>query len=110
MDSSTPPPILYLMKMIVDRVTQFSTALRNHNVPFEAMGNALCEMLFTVPWKLSYKTAVEESDDQASSSLKQLNKLPTKGIDLFSSGEEEDIRDDLFLSKGSSTEKKIGRK
>uniref|UniRef100_A0A915KSG9 Uncharacterized protein n=1 Tax=Romanomermis culicivorax TaxID=13658 RepID=A0A915KSG9_ROMCU len=55
---------------------------------------------------LSYKTAVEESDDQASGSLKQLNKLLIKGIGLFSSGEK-DIKDDSFLSKGASIEKKI---
>uniref|UniRef100_A0A915K5R7 Uncharacterized protein n=1 Tax=Romanomermis culicivorax TaxID=13658 RepID=A0A915K5R7_ROMCU len=59
--------------------------------------------------KLSYKLAVEESDDQASSSLKRLNKWLGKGIGLFSSGKE-DIKDDSFLSKGASTEKKIRRK
>uniref|UniRef100_A0A915HR09 Uncharacterized protein n=1 Tax=Romanomermis culicivorax TaxID=13658 RepID=A0A915HR09_ROMCU len=54
-------------------------------------------MLVTVPQKLSCKTAEEESDDQASGGLKRLNKLLMEGISLFSSGKEEDIKDDSFL-------------
>uniref|UniRef100_A0A915IW39 Uncharacterized protein n=1 Tax=Romanomermis culicivorax TaxID=13658 RepID=A0A915IW39_ROMCU len=63
-------------------------------------------MLFTLPWKLSYQTAAEESDRQASGSVKQLN---VKGICVFSS-DEEDIKDNKIFSKGASTEKKVQRK
>uniref|UniRef100_A0A915INW6 Uncharacterized protein n=1 Tax=Romanomermis culicivorax TaxID=13658 RepID=A0A915INW6_ROMCU len=63
-------------------------------------------MLVTVPWKLSYQTAAEESDDQASSSVKQLNKLLMKAIGVFSSGKE-DTKDNSFLSKENSTQKGI---
>uniref|UniRef100_A0A915KU73 Uncharacterized protein n=1 Tax=Romanomermis culicivorax TaxID=13658 RepID=A0A915KU73_ROMCU len=59
--------------------------------------------------KLSYKTAVEESDDQASGTLKWLNKSVIKGIGSFLSGKK-DIKDDSFLSRGALIEKKIRRK
>uniref|UniRef100_A0A915JNN5 Uncharacterized protein n=1 Tax=Romanomermis culicivorax TaxID=13658 RepID=A0A915JNN5_ROMCU len=60
--------------------------------------------------KLTYQTAMEESDNQASSSVKGMNKLLVKGIGVFSSDEEEDVKDNTILSEGNSTEKKIWRK
>uniref|UniRef100_A0A915L096 Uncharacterized protein n=1 Tax=Romanomermis culicivorax TaxID=13658 RepID=A0A915L096_ROMCU len=77
-------------------VAEFASALRKHNVPLKAIQNPLRKMLFTVPRKLSYQTAAEESYDQASSSVKPLIKLLVKGIGVFSSGEE-DIKDHSFL-------------
>uniref|UniRef100_A0A915ID33 Uncharacterized protein n=1 Tax=Romanomermis culicivorax TaxID=13658 RepID=A0A915ID33_ROMCU len=48
--------------------------------------------------KLFCQTAREESDNQASGSLKQLNKLLVKGVGVFLS-EEEDIKDNTILNQ-----------
>uniref|UniRef100_A0A915ISD4 Uncharacterized protein n=1 Tax=Romanomermis culicivorax TaxID=13658 RepID=A0A915ISD4_ROMCU len=67
------------------------------------------KMLFTPPRKLSCQTAAEESDIQASGSLKQLDKSLMKDVGVFSR-DKEDIKDNTIFNEGNLTEKQIWRK